>query len=242
MANELTTQAKLSPIVAAAMDKDLDTDKLDKLLNIQLKHEQNEAKKHFYKDLSLFKSKAPQIDKNATVSYGAGKGGATRYNHATLGYVMAKVTPLLSEHGLNLTWRVKDEGQQISVKAILAHQLGHQEETTLTAPVDNSGSKNPIQAKKSTVTYLERITGMAILGLAEHDADTDAITDNSIDSMPITESQAENLIAAAEVLGRTEDKLVSFINAKRKLSMNKIADLPDQYYEETISMLKKMAK
>jgi hypothetical protein len=52
--------------------------------------------------------------------------------------------------------------------------LGHSEETTLSAPSDTTGSKNPIQAIGSTITYLERYTLLALTGLATYDQDDDA--------------------------------------------------------------------
>jgi hypothetical protein len=44
--------------------------------------------------------------------------------------------------------------------------MGHSERTTLSATADTSGSKNSIQAIGSTVTYLQRYTLLAAVGLA----------------------------------------------------------------------------
>ena len=49
---------------------------------------------------------------------------------------------------------------------VLSHRDGHFEETTLTAGRDDSGKKNAIQQVGSTITYLQRYTLKAALGLA----------------------------------------------------------------------------
>jgi hypothetical protein len=51
--------------------------------------------------------------------------------------------------------------------------MGHSEETTLRAIPDTSGSKNSIQAIGSTVTYLQRYTLLAAVGMAAAGMDND---------------------------------------------------------------------
>ena len=50
---------------------------------------------------------------------------------------------------------------------------GHSESVSMGGPPDSGGAKNKIQERASTVTYLERYTLKAILGLSEQDDDTD---------------------------------------------------------------------
>jgi hypothetical protein len=60
--------------------------------------------------------------------------------------------------------------------------MGHFEETSITAEADVSGSKNPIQAVGSTISYLERYSILALTGLSTKDMDTDGIPeDDKID-------------------------------------------------------------
>ena len=53
--------------------------------------------------------------------------------------------------------------------------MGHSEAVSIAGPLDDSGQKNGIQQIGSTITYLERYTLMAIMGLAAHDQDDDGI-------------------------------------------------------------------
>ena len=61
----------------------------------------------------------------------------------------------------------------VGVTCIISHRDGFSEENTLYAPADTSGKKNAIQAVGSTITYLQRYTLKAALGLAAA-ADDDA--------------------------------------------------------------------
>ncbi len=154
-------------LIAAAVSKDTDLDKLEKLLVLQERWEGNEAKKAYHKAMSEFKANPPKIEKDKTVSY-----GNTSYKHATLANITDKVNTELSKHGLSATWATKQNGN-IMVTCKITHVLGHSEETTLAAGADTSGSKNAIQAIGSAITYLQRYTLLSLTGLAAHDTDDD---------------------------------------------------------------------
>lgn len=125
------------------------------------------ARKAFNNALADAKAKLPILKKNRSVSY-----GTTSYKHEDLAEVVRTVVPILSEHGLSHRYRLANKaGQPISVTCIISHRDGHSEENELSAAADPSGGKNAIQAVKSTVTYLERITLVASLGLAASEDD-----------------------------------------------------------------------
>ena len=58
------------------------------------------------------------------------------------------------------------QDDKISVTCTITHTSGHKRTATMTAGADMSGSKNAIQGIASTVTYLERYTFFAALGIA----------------------------------------------------------------------------
>ena len=80
----------------------------------------------------------------------------------------------------------------------------------MTAPPDGSGKKNQIQQIASTVTYLERYTLFAILGLASADQDDDAV---SVTVQYITAEQAADLEAKAEEVGADKTRFLSAFSA-----------------------------
>jgi len=145
---------------------------MERLFALQVKHEENEAKKAFNRAFAAFKTEAIEIIKTKNVKYTTNK-GTTEYNHAELGNIVAMVSPKLSKHGLTNHWEYAQDGGQVTVTAVLTHELGHSLRTSLTAGKDDSGGKNAIQAVASTTSYLERYTFMAITGLAAKDQDDD---------------------------------------------------------------------
>ena len=159
-------------LIEIAITQNADVAKLEKLFELQLRWEANEAKKAFVAAMNAFKADPPEIIKNKLVAYGEGS-RAVSYKHATLDQVCDNVTEALSKHGISHRWKVEQADSLIRVTCVLTHQLGHSEETTLTAGADTSGSKNAIQAIGSAVTYLERYTLLAATGLAAANGDND---------------------------------------------------------------------
>lgn len=175
MPNELEKKSTPADMIRLAVESGADLDKLEKLLGLQERWETNEAKKAYHEAMAEFKKNPPVIEKDKKVGYEGKGGGKVGYMHATLANVVKKITEELSKHGLSASWRTHQEGK-ISVTCKITHKLGHSEETTLQADADTSGSKNSIQALGSTITYLERYTLLAVLGLATADMDDDGKT------------------------------------------------------------------
>jgi hypothetical protein len=155
-------------LIRQALSSGADLDKLNGLLDLQLKWEANEARKAYVEAMAKFKADPPEINKDQSVSF-----NNTSYKHASLANVTSKINSALSEHGLSASWSTSQDGKGISVTCTITHDMGHSESTTLTADADDSGKKNKIQAIGSTVTYLERYTILALTGLATHEAEDD---------------------------------------------------------------------
>jgi ERF superfamily len=204
----------LAIIERAVMSPDFDINKLQTLLELRERWDKNEARKAFVKAMNAFKEHPPEITKNKQVAF-----GQTKYNHATLDHVCDAVTKGLSEHGISHRWQVAQEKEWITVTCILTHEMGHYEETKLMGCADNSGSKNPIQAVGSTVTYLERYTLLAATGLAAANTDTDGRVPQTIPSAP-TVNVEEKLEWIANAANLDELKRL-YTNAYREAELAK---------------------
>ncbi len=139
---------------------------LEKLMDMQQRWEANQGRKAFDYAIAAAKAEIPTIIKNNTVDFSNRGAGRTNYKYEDLATVTETVTPILADHGLSFRFRTSQEGATLSVTCIISHCDGYFEETTLTAPNDQSGNKNAIQAIGSTLTYLQRMTLKAALGLA----------------------------------------------------------------------------
>ena len=170
-----TAEGSPAALMLKAMAGGMDLDKLERFMDLQDKWEKNQARKAYTQAMSDFKKAPPEIEKDRHVEYKT-TSGTTKYDHASLGNVTAKINAALGEHGLSAAWTTDQTDKGVSVTCKITHVLGHFETTTLTAAHDSSGGKNAIQALGSTISYLERYTILALTGLATHDMDDDATT------------------------------------------------------------------
>lgn len=163
-------QANPMSMLAVAVQRGMDPETIARLLALQKEWEANEARKAYNIAFAAFKSEAIVIIRNKPVIDGPLKGKS----YAELFAFVDAVTPPLSKHGLSHSWKLtKDEKDWIEVTCTLKHSLGHFETVSMGGPPDIGGAKNAIQARASSVTYLEKYTLKAICGVAEKGDDND---------------------------------------------------------------------
>lgn len=173
-------------LLRRALDSGADLDRLERLMDLQQRYEENEARKAYVADMAQFKQNAPEIVKEKRVQY-----NGVDYMHATLGNVTNAIVEGLAQHGFSHRWDTEQQGANVAVTCILTHRMGHSERTTLTAAKDDSGKKNNIQQMASAITYLQRYTLLAATGLATKDqGDDDGAAAAALDT-----SLADNWIA-----------------------------------------------
>jgi len=179
--NNAPQAADQSPMamMTLAMAQGADLGQLEKMMELQIRWEGNEAKKAYVKAMAAFKADPPKINKDRKVSF-----NKTNYSHASLGNVTEKINSGLGEHGLSAAWATEQNGTSIKVTCTITHMLGHSESTSLVAPADTSGAKNGIQAIGSTISYLQRYTILALTGLATQDQDDDGVQAGGQDNIP----------------------------------------------------------
>lgn len=204
-------------LIHKAVQSGAQVEVMEKLLGLQERWERNEARKAFDSAISKAKSEIPIIRKGNSVDFTTSK-GRTHYQYEDLATIAQIIDPILSKHGLSYRWRPNSDAKSVTVTCILSHAAGHMEENTLYAPHDLSGNKNPIQAVGSAVTYLQRYTLKAALGLAAA-ADDDARSvsqpkhepEPGVDFKvaPAPKAKAPATPPAEQVLPRCEVKMVT---------------------------------
>lgn len=157
-------------MLATAVQRGMDVATIKDLMELQARWEKGEAEKAYNVAFAAFKAEAIQVLKNKQVTDGPLKGKS----YAELFSVVDAVTPGLSRHGLSASWKItKDEKDWIEVTCSLKHVLGHSESVSMGGPPDAGGAKSAIQARASTISYLERYTLKAVCGVAEGGDDDD---------------------------------------------------------------------
>ena len=168
-----------------AIAKGMDPATISKIMDLQERWEANQARKEYVQAMTAFKLECPAVlGKDKLVDFVNKTGGHTRYKHATIGAIVEKITPILSKHGLSISWETRQDAATVTVTCHVTHAGGHRESTSLTGPRDESGSKNPIQSIGSSVTYFQRYTMVCGLGLAT--ADQHDVDDRDDDRQPVT--------------------------------------------------------
>lgn len=157
-------------MMMALMDRGASLEQIEKMMDLQERHERREAEKAYNTAFAAFKAEAVRIIKGREVTDGPLRGRS----YAELHDVVDAVTPALSKHGLSASWRLtRDEKDWLEVTCSLKHVGGHSESVSMGGPPDTGGAKNALQARASTKSYLERYTLKAICGVAEGGDDTD---------------------------------------------------------------------
>jgi len=125
--------------------------------------------------LSLFQSELPVIEKNATVVVKTLKGSYT-FNYAPLDTITQAIRPLLKDHGLSFIHTISDQ----KVECILLHKSG---QCINTGGISFAHS-NKMQEMGSSITYANRYTLCAPLGIdEEHDDEHNSSDGNKIESL-----------------------------------------------------------
>ncbi|MCU1464065.1 MAG: hypothetical protein JWO37_4140 [Acidimicrobiales bacterium] len=240
MEQALATKAEyLSPSIMTPMDmldkaiqQNADIAVLEKLMGLQERWQANQARKAFDEAMASAKAEIPNISKNRTVDFTSQK-GRTNYRYEDLGEVAKTVSPILAKYGLSYRFRTASPvNEPVTVTCIVSHREGHFEENTLCAGRDDSGNKNSIQAIGSTLTYLQRMTLKAALGLAATIDDDGANADGKPEV--ITIDQVGELVEMIESKGADKARFLKYYKVE------KLADLPAAKFDSAVKLL--MAK
>jgi hypothetical protein len=217
--------ALMTLIERAASDPNFDTAKLAQLMEMKERWDENEARKSFNEAFARFKEEGVRILKSRTVN--AGPLSGKRY--AELYAVVNAITPALSKFGLSASWHLsKDDKDWLEVTCTIRHSAGHSESVHMGAPPDVGGAKNAVQARASTVSYLERYTLKAITGLAEEGDDNDG----NWKGETISAEQEGTLRDWLNSTGANEQKFLEWLGVKA------LTDLPAKQYGEALKALK----
>ena len=222
-----------------AVQQGADLDKLKQLMDLNDRYEAAQAKKAYNVAMSAFRAECPIIDRTR-------EGHNSKY--AGLAEALEQIKELISRNGLSHGWKTNQEIGYVTVECTVTHVDGHQESTSLTAEPDLSGNKNSIQAIGSSVSYLQRYTLFAILGLAAKDQDDDGGAAASTPAAPPAETggplkktdlklQAHKLRTAllgspatAELGCQTTHELDVVTETYKDVIAQLIGDLPSWYY------------
>jgi hypothetical protein len=193
----------MSMMIKAA--KHMDTDKLSKLMDLQERILNRNAKSEFAADYVRMKPHLPKVLRTKDNTQ-------TKSKYAPLEEINQAVDPVLEQYGFGTATKVTAQtADSVTVQAELWHRGGHIEETTITMPLDKAGIQGTVNktgphATASSVTYAKRVAICALLNISTGD-DVDG---NQITAFVDTEKAVEIDLLIAEVKADKE-KFLKFM-------------------------------
>ena len=120
-------------LISKALAHGQDLAQLEKLLELQIKYEENEAKKAYNLDLARFNEVAPPVTKDKVNK---------AFNNApytSLGNLLNTYSPVLGTFGLSVSFPTPTQtDDSMTVHCKLSHRMGHSETVSIKGPVDAS--------------------------------------------------------------------------------------------------------
>jgi hypothetical protein len=196
---------------------------LNALLKARREEEDREAERAFNQALSAAKGELEPIIKRHDVDFTSKTTGTrTRYKHEQLFDIAQVVDPVFAKHGLAYRFAVRQESKVVAVAPVLSHSGGYSKQMDWLegdTTVPSGTNMNPFQALSSAITYLQRISLRAAVGLAAgKDDDARSL---SADAPPtISVEQANEMEALVAETGRSMVTLLILVGAQTVAEMN----------------------
>lgn len=223
-------------ILELAKNPNIPIERISQVIDLFQKVEREKARRAFDGAMAQAKAEFPPLVKGTHVKFSTSK-GETEYDHETLFSITRAIDPVLGKYGLSYRYETSSRmNEPVRVKCIVTHDGGHYIENELEAGRDDSGGKNAIQAMGSALTYLQRYTLRAALGLAAG-KDDDGRKSGRAPAEPqsefISDAQAEEI---RNLITRSGVSLDSFLDMGR---IECVTDMLANQFASAKSLLEK---
>jgi len=173
--------AIIQVIERAALNPDVDIDKMERLLQMQERVMDRQAMMAYSAAMAAMQTELPSIEERGQTNNGC---------YATLEDIVDTVRPILQKHGFAVSFRIQTQERGIQVTGVLMHKDGHREETSMLLPADMTGNKNAVQAFGSSTSYGKRYVLCALLNITTRGQDDNGQTSTRAAVKRVTAFQA----------------------------------------------------
>jgi len=169
------TAAIMSMIERMATDASISIERVEQTFAFYQKVQADRARRAYDAAFAKMQPELPEIDKRGKIII---KKKDSEDVIQSTPYALWEDTnklikPILAKHGFGLSFRITQTEARLITTAILSHSDGHREETSFSAPIDSTGSKNNVQGWGSSFSYGKRYSGTAILNITTRGEDDD---------------------------------------------------------------------
>lgn len=217
----------LNVIARAAADPNTDVDKLERLLAMQERVMEREAKQAFDADMRACQEAIRPVLKNK-------KNSETKSTYADLEQISDLADPVIHEHGFSLSFGTADcpLADHYRVTCAVSHTGGYTRDYQADVPVDNKGpkgsqNKTMTHGFGSALSYGRRYLKLLIFDIKTTDDDGRGAGNGG----PINKEQLAVLNGLADAVGA--DKIAFCRYAK----VDSLSDIPAFQYNDAINVL-----
>lgn len=225
---EIKEEQALTPygLLAKAMELNVTPEVIEKMMNLQDRHEAKQAKKAFDEAMAKFQAECPIIEKTKTVKNG---GGATLYSYAPLEKIVSQLKETIQRNGFSYTFKTEFPDGVVRAICVVKHVAGHAEESGVEIPLmAKTGIMNNSQQTAATITFAKRYAFMDAFGIATSDEDNDA---NKIQKEEKTDQEkletAEEMLQSCTTLKELQSKW-TFLTANYPAEAKKLEKVKDE--------------
>jgi len=226
-----------SGLIRAAIDKDLDADKLEKLLRLYTEEAERRAKIAYAQAMNAAQSEMEPVRRDA-------RNESTRSRFVRLETMHRKAYPIFTGHGFSLSHDEADSPVEGMTRylCICRHVQGHSETYHVDLPLDDQGihgkrNKTAVHAKVSSGSYARRVLEARIFNIAFCDDDDDGNAAGGRKPEPtITPKQVSALVELLDEADKPHSQALEYAGVEE------MEDIPVGAYNKLASRLRGLIK
>jgi hypothetical protein len=215
-----------------ALNPDLPVEKLEKLLDMQVRIMSIEAEKEFAAAMARVQSKLPKVGRDR-------KNDQTNSMYSTLEAIAAAIKPIYTAEGFSMSFSEapSPKDSHVRVIGVLRHRDGHKTEHYRDVALDATGiagkvNKTQTHAEASSITYGRRYVTCLAFDVATGD-DNDG---NAPKGETISEKQAADLDALIEEVKADKARFLKWAG------VDAVEKIPVKLYQTCVNQLQAKRK
>lgn len=222
-------------LVALAIQKGVDVAVLERLVALQERVTERNARASFFAALAEFQERCPEIPKSGKADIVTKSGARFGYSYAPLDGITRTIRPHLKAVGLSYSWDVEPGAEGfLDVVCVLRHVEGHEERARFPVPIGGGGRMSAAQEHGAALTYGKRQSLTSVLGLTTTDDDIDGAVGARVET--ISREQAADLEALMDEVKADRAKFF------RWAGVDTVEKLPKSKYAEAVKIMEAKRK
>lgn len=228
------SRGSITELLHLAVEKGTPVEQLKELVALHERLTDRQAAIEFAQAMAAFQKECPPIKKSSDAKIATKGGGSYSYTYAELDEIARTVNPILAKNGLSYSWDCKVEKDTLTCVCTVRHINGHSTSSTFALPVDNPSAMSAQQKVGAAMTFAQRRSLSAVLGLTTTDDDPDAAA--QVDPKPIDDDQFTFI---TDLLAETSANEVRFL---KYLGVASVKAIPASRYKEAVAALNEIGQ